>query len=238
MLSEVGSTNNYAMGRIAEGPVGEGTIYLAHNQVAGKGQRGKSWQSAAGQNITMSVVLTPRHLPLSAQFMLSAAIALASYDFVKKYAGDSVRIKWSNDIYWNDKKAGGMLIENVIRGKTWNYAIAGIGINVNQQSFDPALPNPVSLSQISAVHYDVPALALTLAGCVFDRYARLSPERSGVLLDEYNQALYRRNQWAAYRQGGEIFEGRLLYAEPSGRLVLETKNGRVTAGFGDIEFVL
>src|SRR5690242_12101775 len=115
-LPEVDSTNNYAMARIAEGPVKEGTTWFAWKQTAGKGQRGRPWQSQPGENVLLSTVLRPFRLLPSQQFMLSAAVALGVSDLVSMYAGAAVKIKWSNDVYIGDKKAGGVLIENVIRG--------------------------------------------------------------------------------------------------------------------------
>jgi BirA family biotin operon repressor/biotin-[acetyl-CoA-carboxylase] ligase len=238
LLDKVGSTNNYAMARINDGEVSEGTIYFAREQVAGKGQRGKQWISAPGENIVMSVVLKPHHLQLPEQFMLSMAVALGSYDFVKKYAGETTRIKWSNDLYWNDKKAGGILIENVIRGKTWSYAVAGIGLNVNQRFFPPGLPNPVSLNRITGKRYDVITLAKELGGCILYRYGLLKPENFGGILEEYNTMLYRRNERCKYRMGDEVFHATLLEADKTGKLILEKDGERITAGFGEIEFVI
>lgn len=237
ILDEVGSTNNYAMARISERPVAEGTVYFARKQVAGKGRRGKQWISAPGENILLSLILRPVHLPLSARFMLSAAVALGSYDFVKKYAGEGACIKWSNDIYWYDRKAGGILIENSIRGQSWNYAVAGIGINVNQQVFPGLFPNPVSLRQITGKDYPVEALARGLAQAVLSRYARLTPANFDSFLQEYNSVLYRRGEPGKYRMGDEYFTATLLHADHAGKLVLEKGDGRIEAGFGEIEFI-
>lgn len=112
ILPTIDSTNNYAMGQAAAGEAGHGTVYFALEQTAGKGQRGKTWLATTGENIMMSVVLHPHPLKINQQFLLSAAIALGCYDFFKNYAGDETRIKWPNDLYWRDRKAGGILIES------------------------------------------------------------------------------------------------------------------------------
>src|SRR4051812_42781769 len=116
MLPLVDSTNNYAMGQVHAGLAKHGFVYATEEQTAGKGQRGKIWQSEPGSNITLTAVLEPYPLSYAKQFYLSAVIALACFDFVRKYAGEKTKIKWPNDIYIDDRKAGGILIENVLNG--------------------------------------------------------------------------------------------------------------------------
>lgn len=238
ILNEVASTNNYAMARITEGGVSEGTAYFARLQTSGKGQRGKQWSSEPDENIILSLVLKPHRLKLSEQFLLSAAIALGSYDFVKKWAGEPTSIKWSNDIYWNDKKAGGILIENVIRGTEWTYAVAGIGININQEHFPPELPNPVSLRQITGTQYDVIALAKLLRESIWQEYIHLKPENFNSLLTRYNDVLYRKNECKPYRMQNEVFNATLLGVEKTGKLMLEKEGSLIRTNLGEIEFVL
>src|SRR5688572_2022740 len=162
ILSSVDSTNNYAMARVQAGLAQHGAAWFAHEQTAGKGQRNKHWLTNPSENILLSVVLQPFTLTASEQFLLSASVALACCDFYKNYAGEETSIKWPNDLYWRDRKAGGILIENNFRGSEWVFAIAGIGININQTSFDPALPNPVSLKQITGKNFNVIQLAREL----------------------------------------------------------------------------
>lgn len=237
ILHEVGSTNNYAMGRLNQEKVKAGTAYFALRQTAGKGQRGKHWESAANENITMSLVLTPVHLPIERQFMLSAGIALAGYDFVKKYTGRAAAIKWSNDLYWNDKKTGGLLIENIIRGKEWSYSVAGMGININQKEFSPELPNPVSFHQITGEHYDTISLGKELRECVRLRYEKLIPQNFDLILEEYNSVLYRKEEERLYRRGNDTFYATIRRVEHNGTLVLEKGNRELKVDFGEITFL-
>jgi len=94
-----------------------GTAYFAPEQMAGKGQRGKTWSAAKDSSVILSVVIDPAPLVLTQQFQLSACVAVAVCEFFSRYAGDSTRIKWPNDLYWQDRKAGGVLIENIIGGQ-------------------------------------------------------------------------------------------------------------------------
>lgn len=237
ILHEVGSTNNYAMGRLNESPVKEGTAYFARKQTAGKGQRGKNWESTADENIIMSLVLKPRHLRITDQFLLSVAVALGSYDFVKKHTGDSASIKWSNDLYWNDKKAGGILIENVIRGNEWSYAVVGIGINLNQLTFPVELPNPISFRQITGEHYDTISMAQELRECIHLRYNKLDCENPARIMKEYNNALYHKNEEHLYRMENNTFKASICRVERTGKLVLKKGNSELKVDFGEIEFL-
>lgn len=237
-LPEVDSTNNYAMARIAEGPVKEGTTWFAWKQTAGKGQRGRPWQSQPGENVLISAVLRPFRLLPSQQFMLSAAVALGVSDLVSRYADGEVKIKWSNDVYIGDKKAGGILIENVIRGSEWSYAVVGIGLNINQEIFPPDLPNPVSLHQVTGEKYDVLAVARALCACLSRRYDQLHRENHGKLLEEYTASLYGLNRELTFMRAGETFKGTIEGVEKDGRLRLRKGRSLLILNFGDLSFVL
>lgn len=237
-LQEVDSTNNYAMARIKEGGVISGQAWLALHQTSGKGQRGKQWQSKPGANIMMSIAIKPNGLLLADQFMLSSSIALGSYDFVKNYAGNTTRIKWSNDIYINDKKAGGILIENVIRGNKWMYAVAGIGINLNQESFSPDLPNPVSLCQITGRKHDLLKMAEELYSCIMHRLSLMHPKDYEQLLKEYNLRLYRSGEKQLFLSKRGKFEAIIKGVENDGKLVLENDGKLTGVSVGEVSFII
>ena len=226
------------MEQVNTGTITSGTTWFAMEQTAGKGQRGKQWFSPPGENIMLTIALHPGMLPLSRQFMLSVTVALATCDFLSKYAGDESGIKWSNDIYWRDRKAGGILIENVLRGNTWQYAIIGIGLNINQTLFPEHLPNPVSLRQITGKEWDTIALAKELCACLQDRIQTLHPSTYDSLLSTYKSKLFRLNQPGLYRMNGEYFEATILDVLPDGRLCLEKEGILLELNFGEIEFVI
>jgi BirA family biotin operon repressor/biotin-[acetyl-CoA-carboxylase] ligase len=232
----VDSTNNYAMGQIQAGIAGHGTTYFAYEQTAGKGQRGKSWLTNARENIMLSTVIQP---PLSASspFLLSASIALACHDFYKNYAGEETRIKWPNDLYWRDRKAGGILIENNFRGKDWVYAIAGIGININQTSFDPGINNPVSLKQITGKEFDVLGLSKELCNKIEQRYQALVSEPGHTIIEEYRQLLYKLNEKARLKKENSIFETTITGVSSSGQLLTKDTFER-SFEFGEVEWVI
>ena len=166
-LTEVDSTNIYAMNQVKTNLAVHGAAFLAQKQWAGKGQMGKVWEAETGQNILLSVVLEPKKLVFGGLALepsvVSMLVAVGCFNFFVTYAGDETRIKWPNDIYWRDRKAGGILIENIVRGTVWTWTVIGIGLNINQTQFSNEAGNPVSLKQITGKHWDLKAMQKKLA---------------------------------------------------------------------------
>jgi BirA family transcriptional regulator, biotin operon repressor / biotin---[acetyl-CoA-carboxylase] ligase len=230
-LESVDSTNNYAMARIHEGMASDGLVCLARNQWAGKGQRGKVWQSEPGQNLTMSLVIEPAPLLLSHQFLLSAAVALGILDLIQAFVRNYWSIKWPNDIYWNDRKAAGILIESVIQGKNWPFAVAGIGMNLNQESFPAEIPNAISLKQITGENYNPVLFAKELVPSIQNRISILRKDPDQILND-CNQSLYKRSELINLKKGNDLIETRLSAVDAQGHLL--TENGLFD--LGEVEF--
>ncbi len=236
-IDEVESTNNYAMALAQQGFDKHGAAWFAHTQTGGKGQRGKQWHSASGQNIILSVLLNMKWLPVSRQFYLSIAIALAVRDFFFNYTKKNITIKWPNDIYYNDRKAAGILIENIIRGNEWQWAIAGIGANINQIYFDDDLPNPVSLKQITVENYDVVALAKELCKKMQQRFAQLQNGEENILLNDYNNGLYKKGEKVKLKIGDEVFECFIKKVNEAGQLIVEGYEKNIL-NFGEAEWLI
>ncbi len=237
ILKQVDSTNNYAMALVHEGLAKHGEAVFAHQQTQGKGQRGKIWQTGTDENIALSIILKPKQRETLLPFQLSATIALAVFDFFSKYAGEETTIKWPNDIYWRDRKAGGILIENVISGSMWKWAVAGIGININQTMFDESLKTPVSLKQITGEHYDTLELAKELHQIVLLRLNQGLTKPYELLLEEYQQRLYRMNQLVRLKKNNIVFETKIKGISPDGKLLTQDIIDNEFE-FGEIEWVL
>ena len=165
-LLSVDSTNIYAMEQIKAGKAISGSCYTTPFQTNGKGQHGRVWESEKGQNLLSSYVLELKQLKTGKiwtpadQIGFSAAIALGARAFFASFAGAETKIKKPNDIYYRDRKAGGILIENLVRGKDWTWTIIGIGMNINQGSFSSAAvnqiaANPISLQEITNQIWDL-----------------------------------------------------------------------------------
>jgi BirA family biotin operon repressor/biotin-[acetyl-CoA-carboxylase] ligase len=224
------------MRQIQAGLANHGTTWFALEQTAGKGQRGKSWLTTPNQNIMLSTVVTPG-LIATRQFLLSATVALACYDFYKKYAGDETRIKWPNDVYWRDRKAGGILIENVFRGADWLYAVVGIGININQIAFDPSLPNPVSLKQITGKDFDAAEMGKELCQALENRYRALQTGGIDAIMQQYQQVLYKMNHPVTLKKGAILFETTIRGVSDTGRLLTKDVIDR-EFDFGEVEMLI
>lgn len=216
-----------------------GDVVWAERQTAGRGQRGHVWHSPEGENLTFSLVLEPQFLPVSEQFLLSEAIALALTDTFAKYGIDT-RIKWTNDIYAGDRKIVGMLIEHNCSGTTLSRTVAGIGINVNQTEFDPALPNPVSMAQLTGRTFDREEVLGTFLETCERRYEQLCRGDRESLQAAYRARMYRLGERHIYRIPGRgETEGTIEGVRPTGELLVRHTDG--TQGeylFGEIEFVL
>jgi BirA family transcriptional regulator, biotin operon repressor / biotin---[acetyl-CoA-carboxylase] ligase len=237
ILMQVDSTNNYAMASVHEGLAKHGNAVFSHSQMQGKGQRGKEWHSGTGENIALSVILDPELLGLTHPFQLSLTIALASYDFFSNYAGEETSIKWPNDIYWRDRKAAGVLIENVISGKKWKWAVAGIGVNINQTSFNAGLRNPVSLKQVTGKSFDTLQLAKELHQRIMVRTSDFSGKAFEGMLSEYNQCLFKRNAVVKLKKGNTTFETMIKGVSPTGQLETRDVIDRQFE-FGEVEWLL
>jgi BirA family transcriptional regulator, biotin operon repressor / biotin---[acetyl-CoA-carboxylase] ligase len=237
-LESVDSTNNYAMARAAAGMASHGMLIFAYDQWAGKGQRGKTWTSIPGENIILSAVLQPVPLPVTQPFPLSACIALACRDFFSHYSGaEETTIKWPNDLYWRDRKAGGILIENSFKGNQWALAVAGMGININQVQFPATARNPVSLRQITGQVFDVVKLARELGDCLDRRYSALEAGSAAGLVEEYNNCLYKRGQTVRLKKGTAVFETMVEGVSPQGELLTRDVLER-RFQFGEVEWVI
>lgn len=236
----IDSTNTEALRRLGEFALP--VVLAAREQTAGRGQRGNTWFSAPGQNLTFSIVL-----PFSSWHPFPAADApwlnyLAAFSVATylREAGLSCLIKWPNDIYAQRRKICGMLVENSFAGASLAASVIGIGINVNQREF-PQLANATSLSLLTGKSYEVEAcLAAFLA--VFEReLARLwEPSSRAALFADYGQLLFQRGVEAAYRDllSGREFRGVIQGVSQDGRLRVMEGDAERYYRFKEISYIL
>lgn len=220
-LDTVDSTNNYAMALIHEGVAQHGTVVFAHHQSNGKGQRGKVWETIPGANLSFSVIVQPSFLLPSQGFQLLAVTAVSVRNLLEKKIGDEAKIKWPNDLYWRDRKTGGILIENVMRGTQWQWAIIGIGINVNQTEFSH-LQNPVSIKQITGTETDIQQLAEEIHSDLMLSLKNLQRKGFHDFFTQYNQQLYKRQEVVRLKKGTRSFDTLINGV---------TKKGQLETGF-------
>jgi BirA family biotin operon repressor/biotin-[acetyl-CoA-carboxylase] ligase len=236
-LNTVDSTNNYAMQQVKSGSAKHGAAYFAREQTAGKGQRNKQWLSAKNENIILSVILETNGLLLSQQFFLNVISSLAALNLFNKYTTNNFKIKWPNDIYWQDRKTGGILIENIISGNNWKYAVAGFGLNINQTAFNPSLKNPSSLKQITGKDYNVLEWSKKLCNELELTFSRLLNGDANALMDEYNSHLYKKNSVVKFKKDAIVFEGKIIKVDEAGRLIVHTAYEEAFE-FGSVEWII
>ncbi|MBQ5617709.1 MAG: biotin--[Alistipes sp.] len=217
----------------------EGDIILAQCQTAGRGQRGHTWESREGENLTFSLLLEPLFLPPSEQFLISECVALGVCDALLHY-GIEAQIKWTNDIYIGDRKLAGILIEHKLQGSALARTVAGIGLNVNQKAFSDDLPNPISMAQATGREFDREEVLQTVATSLMARYEQLREGGAKELQADYHQRLYRLGQEHCYAlPDGSRFRGIIRGVEPTGALRIENERGELLSFlFKEVEFVI
>ena len=238
-LNETHSTNSYLRELIMrEKEQPEGTVVITDYQTAGRGQKGNSWESERGKNLTFSILLHPNHIPPGKQFILSQLISIAIVGVLKKY-DRHFTIKWPNDIYWKEKKIAGMLIEVDLTGSSLSNAIIGIGININQRHFKSDAPNPVSLTQITGKEHNLSDLLEKILDRIVDEYNKYTPDNEEEIRQKYMALLFRNKGVYPYLYGEEIFNASIEGIEPNGQLILKKENGSIhTFAFKEISFVI
>ena len=245
VLSKVDSTNNYAMAKLHAGLAKHADCFFALEQTAGKGQRGKSWITAPGKNITATFVISLSHSFSPATvtklqsfpFLFSASAALGCYDFIKGLNVPDITIKWPNDVYIGDRKAGGILIENSFQSANWNFSIIGVGINLNQTNFGHDLNNATSVCSSTGQQYDVMQSVRSLHTTVLKRIDWLNTASPQQVMHEYNQHLYMKQQEIRLKKQNAAFTTTLLHVDAIGLLHTADVINR-TFATGEVEFVI
>lgn len=220
------STNLHAVELLATTEPEEGTVILAEYQSAGRGQMGTQWVSFPGLNLTLSVILRPGFLEVKDQFYLNKAISLAVFELVRQYLPDQVTIKWPNDVMIEGRKVGGILIQNGIQGKRWQWAVAGIGLNINQKEFPFELLHATSLCVETNLSFDLLKIRSTLFQLLDDFYRALREDHKALDLC-YREALYRRNKETTFvLPSGEELYGSIQDVDSLGRLIIKDLKGQ------------
>ncbi len=213
----------------------EGTIIITENQTAGRGQRGNVWESEPNTNLTFSLILSPKFLKITEQFKLNVAITVGITDMLQNYL--PVQIKWSNDIYTQSKKIGGILIENTIQQNFIQHAIIGIGLNINQLSFNTPIAtslinekkqvSQLTLAQIpqpiSHQRYDLQTMLEEIVLGIENRYLQLRGGQYDMLKMIYLQRLYWFQEIHTFQAQDKYFVGLIIGIDNYGRLAINTE---------------
>jgi len=236
---QLGSTNTELSALLKNNQIKEGLCIAANSQSKGKGQGKNSWESEAGKNLCFSFLLRPDFLPPENQFLLNQIVALASLEFCNSITQHPhFKIKWPNDIYIDNKKLGGILIENRILGNTFESCIVGIGININQRVFTSDAPNPISIIHLTQKQARLKPLLKQFGKIFFLWYELLKKSEFSVIESAYKKNLLGINQTRKFRTGNETFTATIIGTDPFGRLMMkdENQNNRLF-GFKEVTFL-
>ena len=208
----------------------EGLVVTSNYQTNGNGQRGKSWESSADDNLLVSIVIEPNILTEN-QFLLSKCVALALYDLLILYTND-VSIKWPNDILIGKQKIAGILIKNILKGDKITHSVIGVGLNVNQVKFKSYFPQATSLNLLLDKTFDINRIQEELLTFISERLKQL---RNGVDQNgDYLYALFLNNKVATFETEGQRFMGIIKGVSRNGKLQIQLEDDGVTE-FGNQE---
>ena len=238
-LKRVDSTNNFLKSELSKStPLPEGTVILAEEQFAGRGQVNNTWYSEPFKNLTISLLLLPTFISPEKQFLLNQSISLAINDTLTNIIGEGIKIKWPNDIYYKDDKLGGVLIENILRGDVWKYSIIGIGLNINQIDFPTDIKNVTSLKKILHQDYDIANVVNHLCKSIEQRYLQLRAGKLDLIISEYNKRLYRLNELHQFQIEDLVVEGEVVGVDKNGLLEISLDGILRKFNFKEITFVI
>jgi BirA family biotin operon repressor/biotin-[acetyl-CoA-carboxylase] ligase len=223
-LSEIDSTNNYAMRLINEGMAEHGMTIRADFQTNGKGQHGNLWLAEESKNLLFTSILDTQGFQLQNQFLLNTFACLSVADLLMTIIGlRNVCIKWPNDIYAGNKKIAGILIENIIRGTAWTHSIIGIGLNINQNQF-AEMNWATSIYLESKQTYKVNKILKSLLK-IMNVHFRKYELKEIDLLKMYNSMLYNIDKEITFKKNHELYKGIIQGVDNSG-LIQILVNGK------------
>ena len=219
------STNTLAARRLRKEKLPDGTVFITDQQYQGRGQRGRSWYSEPHKNLTFSVVLYPAFLAASQNFSLNIITALALHQTLSAYLPHDLTIKWPNDIYFQDQKLSGILIENTVEHQHLKTSVVGIGLNVNQMHFN--LEGPTSLARICGHSFDLQLILTDLLVALERSYMQLQTQGDEQLKATYLRHMYWIDEIHTFQDATHTFQGRIRGIDAMGRLAIELSTGTV-----------
>lgn len=237
-FDQLPSTNAYAAELLSKDKPKEGTVISTDYQYAGKGQLTNKWESAPNKNVSLSVILYPAFLYVEKQFYFNQAISIAVYHTIEAYLPGRVMVKWPNDIYIDDKKVTGILIQSQIQGRNLSSSIVGIGINVNQEKFLSDAKNPVSIYNVIGKSIELGDFKAALLENLTRQYQALRLGAYTQISDLYHQVLYRKDQLGRFMiNGNQEISGSILGVNEIGLLRVLIDGQIHEFGFKEIRYL-
>ncbi|WP_075590322.1 biotin--[acetyl-CoA-carboxylase] ligase [Labilibacter marinus] len=235
---QLASTNNKLKELKLTSDLNEYAIVQTDNQTAGKGQAGNSWESEKGKNLTFSLYIKPNYVEIQDQFIISKAVALGIISVFNSYK-EGFKIKWPNDIYYHNKKVGGILIENALCQSEISESVIGIGLNINQTNFISDAPNPISIKSILNKTMNLDEILVRILASIIEQIEKIKAGKDIELDDLYMKHLYRNVGLHAYKDENGKFEASINGINNYGHLELKTPDGTIRSyAFKEVEFLL
>ena len=236
-LPEVDTTNSYIR-RLDPPKNDEMWVVTTEFQTAGRGQGTNHWESEQGKNLLCSIMVSPREIKPTRQFLLSEAGALAVAEALDDYSED-ISLKWPNDVYWQDKKICGTLIETSMATGKLRTCVFGVGVNVNQRAFLSDAPNPVSLWQIRGCETDCEEVLDKIVNALNKYLNMLYNGEEEKVSAFYHSRLYRGEGFFPYLDSNGVFMAEIVGVADEGPITLRDMQGRLrTYAFKEVQFIL
>lgn len=238
-LSATASTNSYLKRLAQEKNLEDFTVVVCGHQTGGRGQKGNTWISESGKNLTVSILKKFDGLPAKQGFAINCLVSLALNDVLNQLSIPEVKVKWPNDIMSGNQKLCGILIENSLRSDVIKQSIIGFGLNVNQTFFD-GLPNATSLKLASGKNYDLDVLLEHILNTVHERLENLKKDDFREIKKRYETSLFRKGICSTMFNAltGKAFEGTIRGITETGQLSIELTTGEMKHfNFKEVSFV-
>ena len=218
-FNQIDSTNAYLQRQQSEGDI-RNWVVSADEQTAGKGMGNNGWESEVGKNLTFSLAVDMGFLPAERQFLLSEAVPLGIIEVLDTLLPvEKLSIKWPNDIFYENRKLAGILINSTIKANMMDVSIIGIGLNVNQMNFQDWPTHPISMRMITGKDYDLQPLMEQIAERLLIKVKQLQSDPEAIER-EYLNRLFRYRIWAEYEVDGKVLRLFMTGIDPFGRLQL------------------
>ncbi len=233
-MTECLSTNDYLLKLLKKKNYEEGTMVHTNYQKNGRGQRNHEWLSENGKNLTFSFLLEP-YVELSNQFFLHIITSISIFKTLLKINIKNISIKWPNDIYVNDKKIAGILIENLVYRKFIHKSVIGVGLNINQANFGSL--NATSIINETLKKHSLDQILKIFKSTFNKEYLKLNSNKIHEEFDFYKKNLIGYQVEKKYEYNSDVIKGKIIDILSDGILVIQTKNSIMKLNFGDIRLV-
>ncbi|REH52551.1 BirA family biotin operon repressor/biotin-[acetyl-CoA-carboxylase] ligase [Tenacibaculum gallaicum] len=237
-LNAIDSTNTFLKNMVSKVVVDDFTVVVTKTQTKGRGQMNSDWVVEEGKNLTFSVFSSFIGLKVEHHKYLNFCVSLSVFEALEALELPNLSVKWPNDILSGNKKLGGILIENTLKGSNIVSSVIGIGINVNQNSFPNNLPNASSVKKILGREFDLDVLLENILKNLKGYFNLLERKEYNLLEEAYLKVLYKKNVPTMFKNSqNTLFMGKIIGVSKSGNLQIELENETIQEfGLKEVSF--